>query len=104
MGDLIGLLKILFVGLLWEGSIRCNDPSVLRHKGLSEYLRYLKRKVWQFMIRNSLVAIQLPLLKGAKNVVQGEGIVLGNIFHLTGGCRAPVFCIMCPHLRPFVPF
>ena len=63
MGDLIGLLKILFVGLLWEGSIRCNDPSVLRHKGLSEYLRYLKRKVWQFMIRNSLVAIQLPLAR-----------------------------------------
>ena len=27
------------------------------------------------MIRSSLVAIQLPLLKGAKNVVQGEGIV-----------------------------
>ena len=25
--------------------------------------------------RSSLVAIQLPLLKGAKNVVQGEGIV-----------------------------
>ena len=47
------------------------------------------------MIRSSLVAIQLPLLKGAKNVVQGEGIVLGNIFHLTGVCRAPVFCIMC---------
>ena len=47
------------------------------------------------MIRSSLVAIQLPLLKGAKNVVQGEGIVLGDIFHLTGGCRVPVFCIMC---------
>ena len=46
------------------------------------------------MIRSSLVAIQLPLLKGAKNVVQGEGIVLGKIFHLTGGCRAPFFCIM----------
>jgi hypothetical protein len=47
------------------------------------------------MIRSSLVAIQLPLLKGAKNVVQGEGIVLGKIFHLTGVCRAQVFCIMC---------
>ena len=46
------------------------------------------------MIRSSLVAIQLPLLKGAKNVVQGEGIVPGNIFHLNGVCRAPVFCIM----------
>lgn len=48
----------------------------------------------QFIIRSSLVAIQLPLLKGAKNVVQGEGIVLGDIFHLTGGCRAPVF-VLC---------
>jgi len=69
-GDLIGLLKILFAWLLWEGSIRCNDPSVLRHKGLSEYLRYLKRKVWQFMIRNSLVAIQLPLAREPSVVVE----------------------------------
>lgn len=45
------------------------------------------------MIRSSLAAIQLPLLKGAKNVVQGEGIVLGNIFHLTGGCRVQVFVL-----------
>ena len=50
------------------------------------------------MIRSSLVAIQLPLLKGAKNVVQGEGIVLGKIFHLTGGCRVPVFLYYVPHL------
>ena len=45
------------------------------------------------MIRSSLVAIQLPLLKGAKNVVQGEGIVLGKIFHLTGGCRVRFFVL-----------
>ena len=47
----------------------------------------------QFIIRSSLVAIQLPLLKGAKNVVQGEGIVLGDIFHLTGGCRVRFFVL-----------
>lgn len=46
------------------------------------------------MIRSSLAAIQLPLLKGAKNVVQGEGIVLGKIFHLTGVCRAQFF-VLC---------
>ena len=45
------------------------------------------------MIRSSLVAIQLPLLKGAKNVVQGGGIVLGKIFHLTGGCRVRFFVL-----------
>ncbi len=121
VGGGIGLLKILFVGLLWEGgtrcndfliigqcfalqqrltlareasvvvrckrlllfcngceggSIRCDDPSVLRHKGLSEYLRYLKRKVWQFMIRNSLVAIQLPLAREPRGLVQDERFVI----------------------------
>ena len=23
------------------------------------------------------------------------GVVLGNIFHLVGGCRATVFCVLC---------
>ena len=76
VGGGIGLLKILFAWLLWEGCIRCDDPSVLRHKGLSEYLRYLKRKVWQFMIRNSLVAIQLPLAREPRGLVQDERFVI----------------------------
>ena len=76
VGGFNRLVKILFVGLLWEGSIRCNDPSVLRHKGLSEYLRYLKRKVWQFMIRDSLVAIQRPLAREPRGLVQDERFVI----------------------------
>lgn len=46
------------------------------------------------MIRSSLVASQLPLLKGAKCDSAFRGVVFGDIFHFTGGCRAPVFCIM----------
>ena len=44
------------------------------------------------------VALQQKLTfgKGAKNVVRAGGAVPGNIFHLTGVCRAPViFCIIC---------
>ena len=67
---------LLFCNGCEGGSIRCDDPSVLRHKGLSEYLRYLKRKVWQFMIRNSLVEIQLPLAREPRGLVQDELFVI----------------------------
>ena len=56
-------------------------------------LNILKSQSKTIYDRSSLVAIQLPLLKGAKNVVQGEGIVLGDIFHLTGGCRVRFFVL-----------
>jgi len=57
----------------WCGG--CGNPSVLRQIRLRGYKIYLNRRARQLMIKSSLVAIQLPLLKGAKNVVQGEGIV-----------------------------
>ena len=38
-------------------------------------LNILKSQSKTIYDRSSLVAIQLPLLKGAKNVVRGEGIV-----------------------------
>ena len=28
-------------------------------------------------------------------ITKGEGAGLGDIFHLAGGCRAQVFCVLC---------
>ena len=47
------------------------------------------------MIRSSLVAIQLPLLKGAKGGGDFRVGSVGDIFHLVGGCRVTVFCVLC---------
>ena len=46
------------------------------------------------MIRSSLVAIQLPLLKGAKNVVRGEGML--SFYNDCGNCSIIIrICCVC---------
>ena len=49
------------------------------------------------MIRSNLVAIQLPLLKGAKGGGDFRVGSVGDIFHLVGGCRATVFLCFVSH-------
>ena len=53
-------------------------------------LNILKSQSKTIYDRSSLVAIQLPLLKGAKNVVQGEGIVR---FWEGWWCGNPCVCV-----------
>ena len=57
-----------------EGLVVGQSLSLATDKA-ERILNILKSQSKTIYDRSSLVAIQLPLLKGAKNVVQGEGIV-----------------------------
>ena len=87
VGDLLHFVKLAKRLLKGKGDgARRRDSAVLEGLVVGQslslatdkaerILNILKSQSKTIYDRSSLVAIQLPLLKGAKNVVQGEGIV-----------------------------